>query len=380
MAVTTRSKHADVLVLGSGLNGLLAAEAYRQMGHSVVILEGLDRLGGSERPMLTASGHLPPHLGFCPADPNAQSLLRWLSQLLKLELEFQQVEMGPIHYDGHFKSFLGFGDKTLLSRDEVDYYCQPFRIQSQIQFPELTLQLIELLSPFAQTRKQVTKLQIQDDRISEVEINGEERWTANTVIATQSPSEILELIPHDQLDGKVRSRLAKAAGWGSVSLHLLHKTTVSQEKAMHILYGSGQEAEPVIGQFWTPKENGQQISMWMTFVPAESRENTDDLSHAVKHIKRQLKRAYPDIFDSIQEDRLMVQSDLHGQIDLKSKNPAQLPGIQNLFINHPLVANHRGPMGCVEAAFYCAHPNVHLQQSQIGVQHSAPDGAEALQL
>jgi hypothetical protein len=381
MAVTTRTKHSEVLVLGSGLNGLLAAEAYRQMGRSVVILEGLDRLGATDKPMLTASGHLPPHLGFCPSSPNAKFLLNWLSQLLKFDLTMKDVEMGPIHYDGHFKSFLGFGEKALASRDEVDFYCQPFRIESDVQFPQLTLQLIESLTPFAQTRKQVTQLFVQGDRVVEVEINGEERWTADTIIATQSPSEILDLIPADQLDGKLRSRLAKAAGWGAVSLHLLHKNTISQEKAMHILYGSGQEAEPVVGQFWPAKENGQQISMWMTFVSAESRENTEDLSHAVKHIKRQLKRAYPDLLESILEDRLMVQSDLHGYVDLKSKCPAQLPGIQNLFINHPMIATHRGPMACIEAAFYSANPNVHLQNLSLAASNSAPEaGAEALQI
>ncbi|MGE0763955.1 MAG: NAD(P)-binding protein [Bdellovibrionales bacterium] len=374
MATPTRSaKHSEVLVLGSGLSGLLTAEAYRQAGRQVTLLEASDRSGGTHRPLTTPLGSLPPDLGFLPNIAGAEARLLWLGHLLRLDLNPVAIELGPLHFDeGLMRPFVGFGDRTFGSRDEVDFYTAPQRFETSLSLTDVTLSLTQSLAPFALTRKQVTKLIVQEKRLAAVEVNGEETWTADTVVATQSPSELLELLPIDAIEGRHRTRLAKASVWGSVSLHLLHKHPVAMERGVHVLYGSGQESEPVLGRFWPTQENGQQISVWLTLVPQESNEDTDYMGHALKHLKRQLKRAYPHVLEDLAEEKLVVLSESHGHVELKTKNPLCLPEIENLILANPLFSQFRGPLAAVDVAMKIAAPELEQSPTAQTLLHSPP--------
>lgn len=342
MAAPSRnSKNAEVLVLGTSLSGLLIAEAYRQAGHQVTILD----------PSAHALGALPADLNFYPASESAKVTLDWVQNLLRLELNPAELESGPMHFDeGMLKPFVGFGDRAFPSREELDFYTSPNRFESSVSLNEIIAALVATLAPLTQTRKEVTKLIASEGRVTGVEVNGEEIWTGGTIIATQSPAELLEMLAIDALDGRHRTRLAKGSSWGSVTLQVLHKRPVTLERGIHVLYGSGNDCEPIVGRFYSTQESGQQASVWMTFVPRESSEDTDYMSHTLKHMKRQIRRAYPDALDDLLEEKLVVFTESHGHVAMKTKHPLQVPELSNLTFAHPMFSTFRGPLAAMDIA------------------------------
>ena len=346
MAQFSRStKNSEVLVLGTSLSGLLLAEAHRQAGKQVTILDP------SAGPIGIMSGDL----GFYPTGDAALQRLNWLKDLLRLDLIPSELECGPVHFDeGLLKPFVGFGDRTFASREELDFYTSPKRLELNLSLQEIVAPLVQNLTPLTLHRKEATKFIAQEGRITGVEVNGEEIWTGDLVVATQSPDELLELLAIDALDGRHRTRLAKGSSWGSVSLHVLHKRPVALERGVHLLYGSGQEFEPIVGRFFPTQECGQQSSVWMTFVPRESGEDTDYMGQTLKHMKRQLRRAYPTALEDLVEEKLVVFSESHGHVALKTKHPLRVPELTNLIFTHPLFSSFRGPLAALDVAAVAA--------------------------
>lgn len=342
MAQYSRSaKNSEVLVLGSSLSGLLVAEAYRQAGQQVTILDS------SPGPI----GVLPTDLAFYPSHDRALERMDWLKNLLRLDLNPTALECGPMHFDeGLLKPFVGFGDRAFASREEFDFYTAPQRLELNLSFSEIIAPLVQTLSPLTLHRKEATKLLTEGGRVTGVEVNGDELWTGNMIVATQAPSELLELLAVDALEGRHRTRLAKGTSWGSVSLHVVHKRPVTMERGLHILYGSGQEFEPIVGRFFNSSPEGQQVSVWMTFVPRESSEDTDYMGQTLKHLKRQLRRAYPTALDDLLEEKLVVLNESHGHVDFKTKHPLRVPELANLIFVNPLLSPLRGPLAAMDVA------------------------------
>ena len=87
-----------------------------------------------------------------------------------------------------------------------------------------------------------------------------------------------------------------------------------------------------------------QISQWMSFVDVDTAEETENIAEVLKKMKRQIKRAFPEMAENIKGERLYMTSPLScGEIKFNSNGT--LHKVDNLWIASPQVNPYPNLLG-----------------------------------
>jgi len=345
------AKKYDVIVIGSGLTGVLSAHLAHRAGKKVLLLEARDIVGGAVRRIQTDVGALPSSLEFFPENEISISLIQKLSDVLGVQVLAETEETRPLTFDeGHFKPFVGFGDRKNPSIGELSFYNNP-RSLKLLSGPDQWLEtLLQLGIGDVQTLAEVTHFEVSEHNVTTVTINAANSFTAPKIIFAAPPKHLDLLFKQEDLAPKTRSRIAKSHVWTSVGLHLHHKQLQTQEMGLHFLMGSSEEFEPCVGRFFTPEENGQK-SCWISLIPEEKSEDVEFIADTIKYMKRQIKRAYHEAFENLVNEKIVVAIQSHGHMQLKLDEPSHFHEIKNFFVASPLVVESRGLVGALEQGF-----------------------------
>jgi hypothetical protein len=329
------SSNHDTLIIGAGLTGLMLTHRLHQAGHRVSLLEARETLGGRFR--------RPSTVDFFPATNEVMDLLEWTRAAATLPLQLNVSEHHPQVFDeGKWRPFAGFGETIFQSIGELSNYSFTSEVSAEPALDQLVRSLTEQLPVAAQTMNEVTALKISEGRVSEVIVNGDKALHPETVVFTAFPGLLNTLIEGDGLAAKHRTRLAKMDTWTSVTLELTHSPALSEDIAIRVFNHGAKEFEPVIGR------NYGERSLWMTLVPGERGEEHEFIGQCIRHIKRQLKRAWP--LDGGGQERIYVQTHAFGQHQLKTKEPFRFPEIRNLYLGNHILGQQPGVLGSLEAA------------------------------
>ncbi|MEZ4870869.1 MAG: hypothetical protein R2827_01225 [Bdellovibrionales bacterium] len=76
---------------------------------------------------------------------------------------------------------------------------------------------------------------------------------------------MLELIPPDVLPGRIRQKIAKAQLFHRLSMTLSFSETFDHHPEMHVLMGTKDDFEPVVGQFYTTKNDAGEDQLHSTW-------------------------------------------------------------------------------------------------------------------
>ena len=125
-------------------------------------------------------------------------------------------------------------------------------------------------------------------------------------------------------------------------LELEHPTPQAEAGGMRLFNHSTKEYEPTFGRI-----EGH-VSRWATLVHSERSDEHEFTGQCIRHIKRQLKRAWPAAFIGKPNEKIYVLPAAFGQNNLKTKSPWLLPEIPNLFLAGTTLATQSGFLGCVE--------------------------------
>ncbi len=330
-----KSDEFDSLVIGGGLAGLIAAHQLEGTGRKVALIEGLDGLGGSCRPVSSRAGIIDNGLKFFPDTEEARACLEWLGNVLGESIHYTVVEAAPVTFDdGKFKPFIGFGDQKVATVSEVNVYAQERYLRLETTPKEWVARLTESFTGTTMMQSYVTKLHVDDTFVINAVINGAKHLSAREVLFCAAPQQLTRLLPDSHVPTKIRQRLMRGEFWTSVSLDLIHKGVVSESEAIHILKGANEE--PCVGVFHKPVqlEDGQtaQLSQWLTLVPRDITDDPELVGGALKQIKRQVKRAYENSLDGLIQERIIVNPTSHGDFTGFLPPDGLWPKLQNLWV------------------------------------------------
>jgi len=328
----------DYVVIGSGLSGLTIATALSQETSKVLLLDSADQAGGWLRKL---------HMPFVPATPSALSAVQNLESLLNLKILGEVRDSNPVTYENSsLKTFMGFGEKSPDFYDEISYYCAPQSYDLKLTPSEWISLLIERFKGTFQPRSIVTKFVVENGRVQSLLVNGTKKIVGHNFIFCGEMKSLEILLPLDFMSSKARNKIAKTKTWTRASLQLTHAEPVTENKDFHILIGTAaDEIVTCVGRFVG------QVSTWTTFVSDDEAEDPEVTAQALKRIKRQIKRAYPESLNTPLEEKIVVQSEFGGHFDVKLQANQTWPEIENLWIGSSSVQKDRNLVGALRQAW-----------------------------
>jgi hypothetical protein len=342
----------DVAIIGSGLAGCLAARILAKNGCSrIVIIESEPEFGGLTRGLAKGSGLCDFGLKQIPFAPgseiNIQEFSQILSELLGVALEEQVqplVTFGKSGDSYDFQPFVGFGEKTPPAREVLDYY-----IHSKVLVPNTPIHtwptlLIEDLQGKLLTRSNVTKIEVENENITAIIVNGDKKLHVKRVIYAGHPLGLERLLPTSVLPAKTRQRFSKTRFWTSVDLELKHKINLQAKTGLHVLVGPGDEPRVVLGVVHEDSEL-KQHSHWLTFVPSDEADE-ESAATALREMKKLMQKAYPTILDS-KIEKVLVTPKSHGSLGGKNESDFSMSGVKNLHMTSSMLEPSPNIIGTV---------------------------------
>lgn len=344
----------DYAIIGSGLGGLATAVRLGQETKNVVLLDAAEQAGGLNRLINFPTGPINNGIRHVADTPSTRAALGFLEDLLGLKLGRAPDEVPPVTFeDGQLREFLGFGDKSPAFYDQLAPFMNPRRIELALEPYAWTPLLMEKFAGTFMPKSYVTKIVVEDGRATQLVLNGSKTIRAANVIYTGPVKPLAAIVPADALGSKLRQKLAKTSAWTALCLDLCHAKPVTDSAAVHILNGTTQDdIGPCAGKFLPTVETEKgtlQASQWTTFLDEEVTEESEVIAHALKKIKRQIKRAYPDALEGLIRERIMV-APMIGGADVKFNADQTLGEIPNLWIGSGSLSAERGTLAPVQQA------------------------------
>lgn len=342
----------DYAIIGSGLTGLSIAAALSRETKNIALIEAADVPYGVNKKVQFPTGPINNGMRFVPDSVLAEKALGFLENLLNQKVIADVSDESPITYEaGGFKTFLGFGDNPPAFYEELAYFTSSKRIDLALEPHQWTQLLFEQFKGDFLPRSYVTKFHQEGEKVSHVTINGSKTLHAHNFIFAGAVRDLGILLPEDSISMRARTKLSKNTYWTALCLDLCHSHKVTDSTAMHILNGTTQdEIGPCAGRFLAPVEvEGQmlQASQWMTFIEHEVTEDSEVVGMALKKIKRQIKRAYPEALEHLKLERIFVAPIIAGTGDIKLSANMTMPELENLWIASPTVNEQKNLVGAL---------------------------------
>lgn len=337
----------DYLVIGGGISGCLLARLLAQKGQpgppltlpKVALLESLDLVGGSNRPIQFGGRVIDNGLHLIPENSQSTQALEFVEFVLGKKLEVQVEDNQPLTFSqGLFKSFLGFGDDAPAFYEQIQYFLSDKRLTVSPPSHQWSSEILKDSGVQILDRSIVTQVVIENGKISHVLVNGAKPVTAKSYIYTGSLRDLVGLLPKDLFSSKQLHRILKGTYWSVLSMDLHHKSKITDQKNLFLLDGTTHdEVGPSVGRFLemeTTDESDQgQISQWLTFVNSEFTEDSEHVVHALKKMKRQIQRAFPDSLTELKGERIVLSPSMGGGSEYPINEKGQLNQIENLWIS-----------------------------------------------
>lgn len=348
-----KNKHKDSfenVIVGSGLPGLILTKLLEQSGQESVLLESGDLAGGSFRPATNPMWPTSYFFDVFPDTDAAKSALRFIGRVLNREIVFDVHDNTPVCYEsGKFTAFVGMGDKKLTAASELASLTANPSLLLQPAVHEWIGQLIQELEDkdLIRFHSHLTSIEVDRNQVCALGINESQSIKCKKLIYCDNPAWLVPLLRNTPVAAKAIERLAKSQFWTSVGLNFLHAEVINPSTCIHVLSGGKEARFPAVGRFF-PTDSTKQISQWQTLIALDEGDEAELLGNAVKFIKKQIKRCYPQALEQLKHEHIKIVPSSHGICQLKPKVNQSFPGIDNLLLASGLVHKQKNLLGQIQ--------------------------------
>jgi phytoene dehydrogenase-like protein len=306
----------EFVVYGASLEGLLVAADLHKKGRQVCVVEPTAKMGGT----------------FAPVEFRETTVKNILSSTADGE-ETRALfgnafptDFAPTTFEkGHFEPFVGFGENAPKAVNCLKDFSFSNRIQPELGVDSFVQSFAALGIP-TRLQTSITNVTFDGSRVTEVTLNEKETLKMQNLIYALAPDEITEIIDKNMFSAKALTKLSKGDYYSALQLSLVHGKPISDKKEIHFLYGTQKDPIVSVGHF---VEN---TSQWISLIPTDSLNIHEEGTHILKEMKRQMKRAYPEIFDHVVFEKIALLPKVFGHTDFKSKEFGRLENMENLVL------------------------------------------------
>lgn len=378
-----KSSHIyDYVIVGAGLTGLCLANVIGRHTSNILLLEAGDSFGGFNRSVNSPIGQINNGLRFIPDSDLSRKAFDFLGHILGDSFNFETRACSPITYENsHFKPFVGFGDNPPDFYNEISYFNAQNELVPNLETHEWISILFNNYQGDFLPKSHVTKFLRSEgeSQVHAVMVNGQKQILGKNFIYAGDMRGLATLLPEGTLGQRAQQKLLKGPYWTAICLDLIHSHNNSaEENLIHVLNGTTQdEVGPCVGQFRpaiSTEDQKMQLSQWISFIEHEEAEDEENIANALKKIKRQVKRAYPDSMENLRFERILVVSDYSCEGDLKLSADGRVPQIENLWVAHRDLAPIKNLVGSLLQAEFIASS---LGMSTISQKYIAETEIEA---
>tara|TARA_B100001248_G_scaffold262698_1_gene261080 strand:+ start:13189 stop:14232 length:1044 start_codon:yes stop_codon:yes gene_type:complete len=234
---------------------------------------------------------------------------------------------------GEFKAFMGFGD------DYQDFRYEPYLHTHYYKWDEDKQNQFEKLSEQMQDRlhyrTKISAVECLDNQVNAIEVNEQKKVRLNALCWSQYFSQWEAYLEQERIGRKTLQRLAKADFWTRLDLHLLHNEAFEAPlNERFLLKAAKDEAKAFLGSFYKNPE-GRICSQWTGYIASQLSDSGEELGNLLREKKRQIKRAFKGLFDSVEFEKIKMISDIYNTFDEGQMDSLQLGSYNNIYtLNH----------------------------------------------
>jgi phytoene dehydrogenase-like protein len=329
------------VIISQNPTGILAAALLERAGFDVTLIDSGNNTFSNRANLL--------EMTTIPSDPTAFEALAHLEEALNIKLIGGEVEVPPVYFEGNEpKPFSGFGDSKFKSVAPLSVFNFSKALALTQDLGAVVAKAKELFRGKVLAYTEVSKVEFDGDRVSEVLLNSGNTIKADFFAFCDSPREVLNLIPADMMSSRWRARILKTSVASRIKIHFNHLQPVVAPELLNralFLIPGGTTQEPFVGQVFQD-ETGTH-SVWQAYMPEEMNEDPEIISSTIKHMRRQLQRAFnPEEFR--RENLLVAEPQAFGEFGWSRETAGFEEHIENAVLGSPLLSPFAGLMGCVE--------------------------------
>lgn len=340
MSAATTKKTA--FVFGSQLSSLISALHFQRLGYKVTLYD-VSQSFSAESPRFISS-----ILNFVPDSQRTHEALAFLSELLGQQIGFEDSEQAPKLVSAEKTiDFVGFGDKKYPSLPAISQLNQRAQLLLDTPIESLALRALELFDGEIKSYSQITSIDFNADGIEALQINGGKKQYADLYVFTQTPRELIELLPDEVLGSRLRSKLARTEVYGRLSLktHDSFDTSELAELVDNFLFFIPQAAdfEPCMGYI------NKSQSQWHSYMNSELAEDPEKLAGQVRHMRKIIERALPSLQGALKTASISFEKEDFASYDSSSILANLLKSNENMLFASSLWSEIPGLIGCLDA-------------------------------